>query len=142
MQNRVNVAKYVIYVKNIPSCRLAEWTSPSLSGSIVWITASDIVGNLLKGMSYGLKSSWINAWLSINRTQKNISHMIYLTLATACIKWFPELIDSVSEVAKANVSETDRVNLEALVFITCRLCKPNHQNMSSNTHYMQNMQNM
>jgi hypothetical protein len=50
-----------------------------------------------------------------------MTHMIYLTLFTACIK----LIDTVSEVkvAKANVSQTDQVNLEALAFITFRLCK-------------------
>jgi hypothetical protein len=57
--------------------------------------------------------------------------MIHLTLVTACIKRFPELIDNVSEVAKANVSQTDRVNLEALAFIACRLChgKPSDQNL-------------
>ena len=64
MQNLVNVAKYVNYNNNIPSCRLAECTFPSLSGSIVLSTASDIVGNVLKGMSSGVKSSWINARLS------------------------------------------------------------------------------
>jgi hypothetical protein len=67
--------------------------------------------------------------------------MIHLTLVTACIKRFPELIDNVSEVAKANVSQTDRVNLEALAFIACRLCKPSKKNMYNmqNMYYMQNI---
>ncbi len=74
MQNMVISTKYVEYVTNIPSCRLAEKTFPSLSGSIVWRTVSEIVGNVLKGMSSGFKPSWMNAWLSITRTQKHITH--------------------------------------------------------------------
>jgi hypothetical protein len=67
--------------------------------------------------------------------------MIQLTLVTACIKQFPELIENVSQVAYANVSQTDRVNLEALAFIACRLCKPSNQNMYNmhNMYYMQNI---
>ncbi len=74
MQNGVISTKYAKKVTNIPSCSLSEKTFPSLSGRIVRSTASDIVGNVLKGMSSGLKSSWINAWLSITRTQKHITH--------------------------------------------------------------------
>jgi hypothetical protein len=50
------------------------------------------------------------------------------------------VIDTVSEVANANVSQTDRVNLKALAFKTCRLYKPNIMKMY-NMHNMYNMQN-
>ncbi len=42
-------------------------------------------------------------------------------------------------LAKANVSQMDRVNLEALAFIACRLCKPTNQNIYNmhNMYYMQ-----
>ncbi len=81
---------------------------------------------------------------SASLEHKKVSHMINLTFVITCTKRFPELIDTNSEVAKANVSQTDRVNLEAIAFITCHLYKLSIQNTYNmhNMYYIQNNINM
>ena len=89
-----------------------------------WKAPSEIPGGRMNTQSWRLVCcnffGVIGQQASLEHT--NISNMIHLTLVTACIKRFPELIDNVWDVAKANISQTDRVNLEALAFTTCRLC--------------------
>ena len=73
-------------MSNLPSWKETTWTSPEVPGSIAWRTAVDIAGNVLYGISNGLKSSF----------------------PTDRMSRLPEAIDTVSDVANANVSQTER----------------------------------
>ena len=86
-------------MSNLPSWKETTWTSPEVPGSIAWRTAVDIAGNVLYGISNGLKSSF-----PTDRTSR-----------------LPEAIDTVSDVANANVSQTERENCEARSIKSWRL---------------------